>query len=175
MNAKFQMHYRLREFANPSRPPLYPTVHIDMDTLSQSLTRFSKYIKSQFISSYSFHCTINDCYTCQNWLQNKKTENMQYLICHIMVRFIACLSISISVLYYITHEAACESLHDLDFCSQYLTTCFNVWTLYTTIFPVYWNLFTPLIFIVHVFSSFYWTPPPCTKLVYHTYLSLTNK
>ena len=51
--------------------------------------------------------------------------------------FIACLSISISVLYYITHEAACESLHDLDFCSQYLTTCFNVWTLYTTIFPVY--------------------------------------
>ena len=66
MNAKFQMHYRLREFANPSRPPLYPTVHIDMDTLSQSLTRFSKYIKSQFISPYSFHCTINDCYTCQN-------------------------------------------------------------------------------------------------------------
>ena len=66
MNAKFQMHYRLREFANPSRLPLYPTVHIDMDTLSQSLTRFSKYIKSQFISSYSFHCIINDCYTCQN-------------------------------------------------------------------------------------------------------------
>ena len=65
-NAKFQMHYRLREFANPSRPPLYPTVHIEMDTLSQSFTRFSKYIKSQFISSYSFHCIINDCYTCQN-------------------------------------------------------------------------------------------------------------
>ena len=65
-NAKFQMHYRLREFANPSRPPLYPTVHIDMDTLSQSLTRFSKYIKTQFISSYSFHCIINECYTCQN-------------------------------------------------------------------------------------------------------------
>ena len=34
----------------------------------------------------------------------------------------------------ITHEAACESLHDLDFCSQYLTTCCNVWTLCTTIF-----------------------------------------
>ena len=64
MNAKFQMHYRLREFANPSHPPLYPTVHIDMDTLSHSLTRFSKYIKSQFISSYSFHCIINNCYTC---------------------------------------------------------------------------------------------------------------
>ena len=36
--------------------------------------------------------------------------------------------------FYITHEAACESLHDLDFCSQYLTTCCNIWTLYTTIF-----------------------------------------
>ena len=36
--------------------------------------------------------------------------------------------------FYITHEAACESLHDLDFCSQYLATCCNVWTLYTTIF-----------------------------------------
>ena len=33
--------------------------------------------------------------------------------------------------FYFTHEAACESLHDLDFCSQYLTTCCNVWTLYT--------------------------------------------
>ena len=65
MNAKYQMHYRLREFANPSRPPLYLIVHIDGDTLSQSLTRFSKYLKSQFILSYSFHCNINDCYTCQ--------------------------------------------------------------------------------------------------------------
>ena len=44
---------------------LYPIVHIDGDTLSQSLTRFSKYLKSQFILSYSFHCNINDCYTCQ--------------------------------------------------------------------------------------------------------------
>ena len=39
--------------------------------------------------------------------------------------------------FYITHETACESLHDLDFCSKYLTTCRNVWTLYTIIFPVY--------------------------------------
>ena len=45
INAKYQMHYRLRELANPSRPPLYPIVHIDGDTLSQSLTRFSKYLK----------------------------------------------------------------------------------------------------------------------------------
>ena len=56
---------RLRELANPSHPPLYPIVHIDVDTLSQSLTRYSKYLKSQFISSYSFHCDINYCYACQ--------------------------------------------------------------------------------------------------------------
>ena len=43
INAKYQIHYRLRKLANPSRPPLHPIVHIDMDTLSQSL-RFSKYI-----------------------------------------------------------------------------------------------------------------------------------
>ena len=48
-NAKYEKHYRLIELANPSRPPLYPIVHIDMDTLSQSLKIFSKYIKSQFI------------------------------------------------------------------------------------------------------------------------------
>ena len=29
INAKYQIHYRLRELANPSRPPLYPIVHID--------------------------------------------------------------------------------------------------------------------------------------------------
>ena len=31
INAKYQMHYRLRELANPSRLPLYPIVHIDGD------------------------------------------------------------------------------------------------------------------------------------------------
>ena len=46
MNAKYQMHYKLIELVNPSRTPLYPIVHIDMDTLSQSLTRFFKYLKS---------------------------------------------------------------------------------------------------------------------------------
>ena len=43
---KYQMHDQLRELANPSRPPLYPIVHIDGDTLSQSLTRCSKYLES---------------------------------------------------------------------------------------------------------------------------------
>ena len=50
------MNYRLRDLANPSRSLLYPIVHIDGNTLSQSLTEFSKYLKSQFILSYSFHC-----------------------------------------------------------------------------------------------------------------------
>ena len=43
--------------------------------------------------------------------------------------------------FYITHEAACESLHDLDFCSQYLTTSCNVWTLYTIIFFQYVEIY----------------------------------
>ena len=60
MNAKYQMHYRLRELANPSRPPLYPIVYIDGDTLSQFFTRFSKHLKSQYILSCPFHCNIND-------------------------------------------------------------------------------------------------------------------
>ena len=34
------------------------------------------------------------------------------------------------VYFHNTHEAACESLHNLEFCSQYV----NVWTLYTIIF-----------------------------------------
>ena len=50
VSMKTRMHYILRELANPSRPPLCPLVEIDMDTLSQFLTRFSKYLKSQYIS-----------------------------------------------------------------------------------------------------------------------------
>ena len=63
--------------------------------------------------------------------------------------------------FYITHEAACESLHYLDFCSRYLMTCCNVWTLYTTIF----SSISKIIYCfnihitIHVLSSFY-----CTKI-----------
>ena len=32
MNAKYQMHFRLRELANPSNPPLYPPISINEDT-----------------------------------------------------------------------------------------------------------------------------------------------
>ena len=53
LNAKYQMHFRLRELANPSNPPLYPNINIDNDVTTRSLTGFSKHIKSKFISGDS--------------------------------------------------------------------------------------------------------------------------
>ena len=38
LNAKYQMHFRLRELANPSNPPLYPNINIDNDVTTRSLT-----------------------------------------------------------------------------------------------------------------------------------------
>ena len=75
--------------------------------------------------------------------------------------------------FHFTHKAACESLHDLDFCSQYLTTCCNVWTLYAIIFSsilkfIYcFNIYITCICLLLV------DPHPCTKLVYQIHLSLT--
>ena len=66
LNAKYQMHFRLRELANPSNPPLYPNISIDNDVTSRSLTGFSKHIKSKFLSGYSLHCDIGECYACNN-------------------------------------------------------------------------------------------------------------
>ena len=43
--------------------------------------------------------------------------------------------------FYITHEAACESLHDLDFCNQYLTTCCNVYGHSTVPFFLYIEIY----------------------------------
>ena len=42
-NSKYQMHFRLRELASPSNPPLYPNIDISDDILSQSLSCFAKY------------------------------------------------------------------------------------------------------------------------------------
>ena len=64
--AKYQMHFRLRELANPSNPPLYPNINIDNDVTTISLTGFSKHIKSKFLSGYSLHCDIGECYACNN-------------------------------------------------------------------------------------------------------------
>ena len=34
LNAKYQMHFRLRELANPSNPPLNPNIKIDNDVVA---------------------------------------------------------------------------------------------------------------------------------------------
>ena len=61
-----QMHFRLRELAFLSNPPLYPNIDISDDILSQSLSCFAKYVKSKYISSYYVTCIVKDCYTCDN-------------------------------------------------------------------------------------------------------------
>ena len=58
LNAKYQMHLRLRELAIPPNPPIYPLIDINDDILSKSLSYFSGYIKSMFTSSYIFECNI---------------------------------------------------------------------------------------------------------------------
>ena len=60
------MHFRLRELASLSNPPLYPNIDIGDDILSQSLSCFAKYVKSKYISSYYVTCNVKDCYTCDN-------------------------------------------------------------------------------------------------------------
>ena len=62
------MHFRLREPASPSNPPLYPNIDISDDILNQSLFCFAKYVKSKYISSYYVTCNVKDCYTytCDN-------------------------------------------------------------------------------------------------------------
>ena len=65
-NSKYQMHFRLRELASPSNPPLYPNIDISVDILSQSLSCFAKYVKSKYISLYYVTCNVKDCYTCDN-------------------------------------------------------------------------------------------------------------
>ena len=66
LNANYQMHFRLRELANPSNLPLYPNINIDDDVTTRSLAGFSKHIKSKFLSVYSLHCDIEECYACNN-------------------------------------------------------------------------------------------------------------
>ena len=66
LNAKYQMHLRLRELAFPSNPPIYLLIDVNDDTLSKSLSYFSGCIKSMFTSSYNIECNIDNCYVCQN-------------------------------------------------------------------------------------------------------------
>ena len=68
LNAKCQMHLRLRKLVIPSNPPTYPLIDNNDDTLSKSLSYFSGYIKSMFTSSYTIECNIDNCYVhvCEN-------------------------------------------------------------------------------------------------------------
>ena len=58
MNAKYQMQLRLRDLASPANPPKYPSIHINEDTLSTSMHRFSSYPKKKFVNSYPNICVI---------------------------------------------------------------------------------------------------------------------
>ena len=66
MNAKYQMHLRLRELANPSNPPLYPPISINEDTLNKSVHSFSEFLKAEFLNSYANICSQLECYVCAN-------------------------------------------------------------------------------------------------------------
>ena len=65
-NAKYLMHLKLRELANPSNPPLYPPILNNVDTLNKSAHRFSGYLKTKVIKSYVDVSIMNDCYVCDN-------------------------------------------------------------------------------------------------------------
>ena len=66
MNAKYQMHLRLRELAFPLYSTAYPFIEISEATLDTSIHCFSNYLKTQFVRSYSNICNINDCFVCNN-------------------------------------------------------------------------------------------------------------
>ena len=48
MNAKYQIHLRLRELANLSSVNAYPPNFINKDTLNKSVHNFSKFLKAEF-------------------------------------------------------------------------------------------------------------------------------
>ena len=66
MNAKYQMQVRLRDLASPANPPKYPSIHINEDTLSTSMHRFSSYLQMTFVNSYPNMCNLDGCFVCLN-------------------------------------------------------------------------------------------------------------
>ena len=66
MNAKYQMQLKLRDLASPTNPPKYPSIHINEDTLSTSMHRFSSYLKMKFVNSYPNMCNLEGCFVCLN-------------------------------------------------------------------------------------------------------------
>ena len=63
INVKYQMHLRLRKLSTPSNPSKYPYITINDDTLSKSLSSFSRYIKDKFLKSYNSVYTTPGCYS----------------------------------------------------------------------------------------------------------------
>ena len=66
INAKYQMQLRLRDLASPANPPKYPSIHINKDTLSTSMHRFSSYLKMKFVNSYPNMCNLEGCFVFLN-------------------------------------------------------------------------------------------------------------
>ena len=66
MNAKYQMHLRLRNLTNPGNHQ-YPNIEITAATLGTFIhCFFFKYMKTQFVRSESNICNLNDCFVCAN-------------------------------------------------------------------------------------------------------------
>ena len=68
MNAKYQMHLRLREVASPPYSTAYIHLlkYLRLLSLDTSIHCFSNYLKTQFGRYYSNICYINDCFVCNN-------------------------------------------------------------------------------------------------------------
>ena len=59
------MHLRLRNLANLRNQQL-PNIEITAATLGTSIHCFFKYLKTQFVRSYSNISNLNDCFVCAN-------------------------------------------------------------------------------------------------------------
>ena len=60
------MHLGLRNLANLIINQQLPNIEITADTLGTSIHCFFKYLKTQFVRSYSNICNLNDCFVCVN-------------------------------------------------------------------------------------------------------------
>ena len=100
-------------------------VHIDGDTLSQSLTRFSKYLNLNLFHLIYFTVILMIA-THVNFHDREVKSSMPYfgVFTRMFVHFHL----------YTTHDAVYDSLPDLNFRNHCFTTYCNVWPLYTTIF-----------------------------------------
>ena len=142
------MSIKVKRISKSISSSIYPIVQIDMDTLSQSFTKFSKYLSLNLF--YLIHSTVILITATQvKILDREAISNISYF--GVFNRMFVYFN------FYITHEAACDSLHGLNFCNHCFTTCCNVWPLYTTCtnFSGILKFFTALICILHVFSLFY--------------------